>query len=339
MEDLTYNQRLFTPCDPVEITRLSNVIFKEGNLDKIDDLIIALLPLCNIIYYRFIRKLDDREYAKEDLISDAIIKLYQDMKLRWDKYIHIQAYYEYYSTVLRHGMLDLVHGYHSFYVLDDVDPESIRINETTDDDYDRVELSILKESLSMEIINVATRILKCRSVNTNLLVSILNTKYVDKKDLNVLKSRVRVLGVSNTLFDFYCEHVDYVYKIAYNYQYAILGGKEKMVSRISDKINRFEDITYSMLSAEYYDSIIPEIYAEFGSEVAKKFVKTFSNRTVKVPNYRDFCDTLLGGVVLSLSDGDRDNLYKIAEEYNVSYRSLARIYDKALQYTKKGDNK
>lgn len=332
-----YDQYLFKPCDPEEITRLSNVVFKEGNLDRVDDLIVSILPLCNIIYYRFIRQLDDREYAKEDLVSDAIIRLYQDMKWRWDKYIHIQAYYEYYSTVLRNGMIELVHGYHNFYAINDVDPESIRANETTDNDYDMIEVSMLKESLKLQIVETATRILKCRSVNSNLLVNILKAKYVEKEGLEVLKSRVRVLGVSRPLFDFYCEHVDYVYKIAYNYQYAILGGKDKMVSRISNKIDRFEDVTYKMLSAKYYDSIIPEVYAEFGAEIAKKFVKTFSNRTIQVPNYRDFCDTLLGGVVLSLADGSKENLYTVAEEYDVSYRALARIYDKALEYDKKGD--
>lgn len=338
MENLTYTQHLFKPCDPEEITRLSNVVFREGNLDKIDDLIISILPLCNIIYYRYIRQLDDREYAKEDLISDAVVRLYQDMKLRWDKYIHIQAYYEYYSTVLCNGMIELVHGYHNFYSMEDVDPETIRANETTDNDYEMVEISMLKDSLNTQIIETATRILKCRSVNSNLLINILKSKYVNKEDLDILKSRVRVLGVSRSLFDFYCEHVDYVYKIAYNYQYAILGGKEKMISRISNKIDRFEDVTYRMLSAKYYDSIIPEIYAEFGADIAKKFVKTFSNRTIQVPNYRDFCDTLLGGVVLSLADGSKENLYRVAEEYNVSYRSLSRIYDKALEYDKKGDN-
>lgn len=335
MEDSVYNQYLFKQCDPEEITRLSKVVFVEGHLDKIDDLIIAILPLCNIVYYRFIKSLDDGEYAKEDLISDAVLRLYQDMTLRWDKYMHVESYYEYYSTVLRHGMIGLVHGYHSFYALDDVDPESIKSEEVVNNDYDVVEMNILKESLSAQIIENAIRILKCRKVNTNLLINILKIKYVEKDSLDNLKSRVRVLGIPNTLFNFYCEHVDYVYKIAYNYQYALLGGKRKMIDRISNTIDRFEDVTYKMLSEEYYDSIIPEIYAEFGADIAKKFVKTFSNRTVQVPSYRSFCDTLLGGVVLSLSEGDKSNLYRVAEEYHIPYRTLARIFNKAIEYDKK----
>lgn len=337
MECLTYTQYLFKPCDPEEITRLSHVVFKEGHLEKLDDLIISILPLCNIVYYRFIKQLDDREYAKEDLISDAIIRLYQDMKLRWDKYIHVESYYEYYSTVLRHGMIALVHGYHNFYAMDDVDPETIKSNEPVTNDYDYVELNILKESVNEQIIELAEKILSCRRVNTKLLINILKLKYVDKESLDPLRSRVRVLGIPNTLFNFYCEHVTYVYKIAYNYQYAVLGGKRKMIDRISGTIDRFEDVTYGMLSEEYYDSIIPEIYAEFGADIAKKFVKTFSNRTVQVPNYRDFCDNLLGGVVLSLSGGDRDNLYNVAAEYDLPYRSLIRIYNKAIRYSEKGD--
>lgn len=334
MEDSVYNQYLFKQCDPEEITRLSKIVFVEGHLDRIDDLIITILPLCNIVYYRFIKPLDDGEYAKEDLISDAILKLYQDMKLRWDKYIHVDSYYEYYSTILRYGMIGLVHGYHNFYALDDVDPETIKSEEVINNDYDCVEMNILKESINSQIIETAKNILKCRKVNTNLLLNILNIKYVEKGSIDSLKSRVRVLGISNNLFNFYCEHVDYVYRISYNYQYAILGGKTKMIERISNTIDRFEDVTYMMLSKEYYDSIIPEIYAEFGADIAKKFVKTFSNRTVQVPSYRNFCDTLLGGVVLSLSDGDKSNLYRIADEYHIPYRTLVRIFNKAIEYEK-----
>ena len=105
-----------------------------------------------------------------------------------------------------------------------------------------------------------------------------------------------------------------------------------MIGRISGVIDRFEDVTYRMLSANYYDSVIPEMYAELGPELTKRFVKIFSNRTIKVPRYRDFCDDLLGGVVLSLADGDKDNLYRVADEYGISYRGLLRIYNKASKY-------
>lgn len=335
MEDSLYNQCLFKTCDPDEITRLSKIVFVEGHLDRIDDLIVSILPLCNIIYYRYIKQLDDGEYAKQDLISDAVLRLYQDMSYRWDKYIHVESYYEYYSTVLRHGMIALVHGYHNFYSTDDLDPDVIRADDMSDDQYDHVELVIMKESINGQIIETAQRILKCRRVNTNLLLNILKLKYVENTSLDNLRSRVRVLGIPNTLFNFYCEHVDYVYRIAYNYQYAILGGKKKMIDRISGSIDRFEDVTYKMLSENYYDSIIPELYAEFGADVAKRFVKTFSNRTIQVPSYRDFCDNLLGGVVLSLSGGDKSNLYRLAEEYRLPYRSLARIYNKAIEYDSK----
>ena len=124
-----------------------------------------------------------------------------------------------------------------------------------------------------------------------------------------------MLGISNTLFSFYCEHVRYAYKLSYNYHYANLKGKEKMMKRISETIGRFEDVTYKMIAENYYDTILPEIYAEFGADGAKKFVKTFSNRTIQVPDYKNFCDTLLGGIVLALVDGDRSNLYNKASKY------------------------
>lgn len=331
MELSSYERHLSTPCDPEKIVQLSNIVFVEGHLDRLDDLLLAILPLANIIYYRHIKYLDDREYAKEDLISDAILRLYQDMSLRWDKYIHIESYYDYFSTVLRNGMIGLVHGYHSYYMRDDIDPESFRYDGTLEDAYEEVEMNILKDSIKQSTLDTAERILKCRRVNTNLLLSILRAKYSDKSDLDSLRSRVRVLGISTSLFNFYCEHVDYVYKLAYNYQYAILGGKSKMISRISSILERYEDVTYRTLSMNYYDSIIPEIYAEFGADIAKKFVRTFSERTVQVPNYRDFCDDLLGGVVLTLADGDKANLYRVSEEQQIPYKTLARIYNRAIK--------
>lgn len=329
MKDSTsYQSLLFQQCDSEKITRLSEIVFVEGHLDRLDDLIVAVLPLANLVYYKYIRYLDDREYAKEDLISDAILRLYQDMSLRWDKYIRVDSYVNYYITVLRLGMVDLVHNYHNYYSSNELDTECLEAEEEFNSPYDLIEMKMVKSSVETQIIETAKKILTCRQVNTKLLVNILDCLYIEKNGLDSLKSRVRVLGISHKLFDFYVEHVTYVYRLSYNYQYAILGGKNKMVERISSIIDRFEDTTYRLLSINYYDSIIPEIYAEFGSEVAKKFVKTFSGRTIKVPEYRDFCDDLLGGVVVALAEGDKDNLYRVAEEYNMPYRTLSRIYNK-----------
>lgn len=336
MEKSQYDIQLFTTCDYNKITELSEKVFIEGHLEMIDDLITVILPLANVIYYRHIRQLDDSEYAKEDLISDAILVLYQDMSLRWDKYIYVESYYTYYSRILTNVMISMVHGYHNFYAMDDVDPDTIKSEKIIENDFDVVEMNMLKESINKDIIETATHILSCRKKNTKLLINILNCKYVDKSGVDSLRTRVRVLGIPNTLFNFYCEHVDYVYKLSYNYQYAMLGGNKKMINRITETLHRFEDVTYSMLSENFYDSIIPEMYAELGPEVTKKFVKTFSNRTVQVPGYKDFCDTLLGGVVVSLAGGDRSNLYKVAEEYKIPYKILARIYNRVV---KKENNK
>lgn len=332
MEQSIYQQYLYRSCNPEDIIRLSNIVFKEGHLERIDDLILSILPLANIIYYKYIKRLDDREYAKEDLISDAILRIYQDMTLRWDKYIHIDAYYEYFSAILKNGMIGLVHSYHNYYSSDDIDLEATKLEDDSEDIYEAIDIRIAKDSIQKGAIDIATRILKCRRVNTKLLLNILKCMYIDKEGIESLRSRVRVLGISNNLFNFYCEHVVYVYKLACNYQYAHIGGKTKMISRISNTIDRFEDTTYRILSSQYYDSIIPEIYAEFGAEIAKKFVKTFSNRTIKVPDYKDFCDDLLGGVVLTLANGDKMNLYDVAENYQISYKILARIYNKAIKY-------
>lgn len=332
----TYDSYLYRQCDPEEIARLSNIVFIEGHLDRLDDLLLAILPLANIVYYKSIRVYDDREYAKEDLISEAILSLYKDMSLRWDKYLHIESYYTYYSRVLYNIMISLVHSYHNYYTSKDIDLDVFPVEDPDITAYEAVELEMLKESLLHNIEETAIRILSCRSVSTKLLINMYRCKYVEKQGLENLRNRVRVFGISNTLFNFYCDHIDYVHRLAYNYQYAILGGKDKMVSRISETIDRFEDVTYKMLSESYYDSIIPEIYAEFGADVAKKFVKTFSGRTVSIPPYKDFCDTLLGGVVLTLSEGDKSNLYRVAEEYGIPYRTLARIYNKAIEYDKKG---
>lgn len=330
IEDLSYQQHICKPCNVEEIDRLSKVVFIEGHLDKVDDLILAILPLANIIYYKYIRYLDDREYSKEDLISDAILRVYQDITLRWDKYIHVESYFEYFSGILRIGMIDLVHKYHNYYIQDELDPESLTTEDTNI--YDDIEMNIVKENIKRQIIHTAESIIKKRPVHTNLLLSILDCKYVSKKGLDSLSSRIRVLGISKKLFNFYCDHITYVYKLAYNYQYAMLGGKNKMISRISDTLDRFEDITYRILANNYYDSIIPEIYAEFGIDIARKFVKTFSGRSVQVPEYRNFCDDLLGGAVVSLAKGDKSNLYQIADDHHIPYRTLARMYDKAIKF-------
>lgn len=332
MEQSLYEYHLCKPCDIDEINRMSKIVFVEGHLERLDDLLVTVMPLAHIVYYKYIRSFDDREYAKEDLISDALLRLYQDMSLRWDKFIHIDSYYDYYSTILRNGMIGLVHSYHNYYSQDDIDVETYKVEDEVTDLYDEIEFKLLKESINKGIIEVAERILRCRKVNTNLLLKILKIKYVEKSDLDSLKSRVRVLGISANLFNFYVEHVEYVYRLSYNYQYALLGGRRNMIDRISATLDRFEDVTYKMLSTSYYDSIIPEIYAEFGPEIAKKFVRTFSGRTVQVPDYKDFCDDLLGGVVLTLAAGDRSNLYRVAEEYHMPYKTLARIYNKAVKY-------
>lgn len=109
-----------------------------------------------------------------------------------------------------------------------------------------------------------------------------------------------------------------------------------MVLRMDDILKRYESPTYGILSENYSDSLIPELYAELGPDLAKRFVKVFSGRTVKVPDYRDFCDDLLGGIVYSIADGDKEKLYQVAADNDLSYRSLSRMFDKASKYINGG---
>jgi len=318
-----------------EIESLGVKIFKEGNLSLVDDLIVLVIPLLNIVYYNHIVPLDDRHHAKDDLIQDALMEIYRDMKLHWDKYIYVDIYCQYITTIARSKMIDLVHRYHNYYSTTEYDPE-ILLSTTYVDNYSSIETKILREEMQSSIISIARRILKCRKKHSRILETILESTYLDKsKDVRKLYNRFRVIGISEVQFKLLKDHVDYVYKLSYNYQKSIVLENSKMRLRIEDVISRFESPTYEILSSTYSDSIIPEIYAEFGPEVTRKFVRTFSDKTVKVPDYQDFCDHLLGSTVLSLSKGDKDNLYQLSADYKIPYRALSRIYNKVSKFIKK----
>ena len=311
-----------------KINELSCSIFKEGHLELIDDLIPLILPIINITYYESIQWLDDRYYAKEDLVQDAVLTLYKDMTLRWDKYIHVDDYYHYYKTVCRNVMINLVHYHHSYYSNDEYDPES-EVERSTVDSYKSVETKILKEDIENQIYELACRLGKCRVKQKKAILFLLDSMYRNKsKDYAKMKSKLRVVGVNREQFNFLFEHVLYIYRFAYNYQRAIIKGNSKMQLRMEDVINRFESPTYKILAENYMDSIIPELFAELGPDLAMKFVKTFSGKQITVPRYQEFCDDLVGGTVYALAGGDKDNLYRIASENNLSYRALLRIFNR-----------
>ena len=147
-----------------------------------------------------------------------------------------------------------------------------------------------------------------------------------------LRSRLKVIGIYEDTYEVLSNHVIYLHKLAYNYQKSLLKGNTRMQLRIEDMIKRNESPTYEILSNNFGESIIPEIFAEFGPDVAKKFVRTFSGQEVKVPDYQQFCDDLLGGTVYSLARGDKQNLYQIALDNKLPYRVLARMFDKVAKF-------
>ena len=340
----SYEEKARSGYNYEKIKSLSLEIFKQGHLDKIDDLIVELIPLCHIVYYKYVAQYDEGYFAREDLISDCLAALYQDMKYRWDKYIHVTDYLKYYQVFMKNIAFSLNSSYHNFYLTKtelETDDKLYDVSTTnTTKELNRIEFEISKEHIKENIHKLSIRLLTCRSKHYNLLIKIYNKIYIDKRecDLKDMTRTLFLIGVSKDLFNFYIEHVRYIHNFVRGYYYSLLGGNEKMLRRGEDIINRFEDVTYKMLSDEYYDSFIPELYAEFGSDITRRFVRIFSNKVVRVPHYKDFCDTLMGNFLLSLTDGNIDNVYRVAEEYKLPAKSLLRIFRKAVKFTTRGGN-
>lgn len=316
-----------------EVNRKCNYVFKEGHLDEIDDLIPLILPILNITYYKQVRWLDDRLYAKEDLIQDTIMTIYMDMKLRWDKYIDIDNYPRYFEKIARNVMIKNVHKLHSYYSIVELDPDLNYNMNSAKVSYESVEAHMIKSTISSEILNMTKRLASYRGKYAKILLLIVEEVYEkDNPETANLKSRLKVVGISEKTYELLYNHVLYLHKLAYNYQKSIMKGNHRMRLRIEDILRRYESPTYEILATNYSDSIIPEVYAEFGDEVTRKFVKTFSGKTIEVPDYQKFCDDLLGGTVYAIAKGDRNNLYQFAADNGMSFRTLARIFDKVAKF-------
>lgn len=328
---------LDSTVDWSKINTISFDIFKYGNFDKIDELLVLILPLINITYYKHARWLDDRNYAKEDLIQDAILEIYKDIKFRWDKYINIDNYPKYFETVARNVMINLVHAHHNYYKTAEFSPDLNYDLNSTQESFGFAEVRILKEEFDNNLLETTRRLANCRKKHSKILNKLITEIYINKNiDALNIKSKLRVLGIDRVQFDLLYEHVFYLHRLSYNYHMSIMKGNEKMRIRIEEVIRRYESPTYEVLARNYSDSIIPELFAELGPDLTKKVVRVFSGRTMKVPDYRDFCDDLLGGTIYSLAGGDKSNLYKIASDNNLPYRALSRIYDKVAKYKEGG---
>ena len=315
------------------INELGNLIFKEGKFEKIDEILVLILPLLNITYYKYVSWLDDRHYAKDDLIQDALLEIYTDIKFRWDKYIIVDNYPKYFETIAKNIMVNLVHAHHNYYKTTELDPETQYERVSYNDSYELTEAKLLKDALLKGILDTTRRLANCRKNQSKILNRIITEVYVEgnAEALN-LKSKLRVLGIDRAQFDFLYDHVLYLHRFSYNYHKSLIRGRENMRLRLEEVIGRYESSTYEILATNYGDSIIPELFAEFGPDVTKRIVRIFSNRNLRVPDYRNFCDDLLGGTVYSLAGGDKSNLYKIAVDNNLSYRTLSRMYDKVAKF-------
>lgn len=320
---------LESPASWEKVNELGHIVFYEGNLDRVDELFISVLPIVHMTYYKYLLSLDDRGYAKEDLIQDSILEIYRDITLRWDKFIYVEDYFSYFKILCKNVMTTLVHVHHSYYMNCEFDPD-VRNKLTDEYKYAHVEAKLHKEYLQTSIISLVRKLAKNRTGSAKVLDYLITWKLVEKNtDINALKSRVntswwlRKSDISSLL-----DHVDYLYKLSYNYHLASERGDTKMIKRLDQIINRFEDSTYSILSKNYGNGILPEIYAEFGPELTKKFVKLFSGRKIDVPDYTEFCDDLVGNSLLSLVD-NKDDLYEISVNYGISYNKLLRIFNRA----------
>lgn len=327
--DLKYY--LESPASYETVNKLGHETFYEGHLEKVDELFLSILPIVHMTYYKYITGLDDRGYAKEDLIQDAITEIYRDITLRWDKFIYVEDYFSYFKILCKNVMTNLVHVHHSYYKICEYDPD-VKNSLTDDLSFSRVTASMYKEYLQTSIVDLTRKLARNRTGYSKVLDYLITWKVVEKNtDIRKLKSRVNTSWwLKRDNINFLLDHVSYLHRFSYNYYLAKERGESNMVKRLDQIINRFEDTTYSVLSKNYGDGILPEIYAEFGPELTKKFVRLFSGKQIIVPNYTDLCDDLVGGSLLSLVS-NKDDLYEISVNYGLSYSKLLRIYNRGIQ--------
>lgn len=322
---------LMKEADYERVNELGRVVFTEGNFERLDEFIEEILPLVNMAYHKHIKSLDDRRYSYDDLIQDSFYALYRDITLRWDKLVGIHDYFSYFKTMCKNVMLSVVHSYHNYYSHNELDQEML-LARTTHLDYNEVELKITKKQVDNSIIEIMRRLSRCRVKYQKAFEYIITYKYVNKEDTENIKNSLRVLGINRNLMNFLFDHLAYLNRLAYNYQRVVLSGKMSEQVKFEEIFTRFEEPTYKILAANYFDSMLPEFFAEFGPEATKKFTKLFGGKTVTIPDYQNLTDDLMGGILINLTGGDKDKLYQVSQQYGMKYSQLVRIMNRVEKF-------
>lgn len=328
-----YEELLYKEFDYDTFNNLCVRVFKYGEFDKVDDILILAMPLVHIVYYQSIHKYDDLYKHKDDLIQDALLVIYHDMKLTWDKFIHVDNYYEYFKILVRNTMIAKVSTYnnnsHETTGLSDEDYKT----SNTKTQFDIADIKIVAEDLQANITELAHELMTHRRRRSRLMLQIFIDIYSDRVSDEEYESRMRkyyVHGLNTKLASFYKTRVQYFYQLASTYHRDILKGDDESVKNIEAIMSRIRSDEYEILSQVYGDTVLPEIFAELGTEATLKLLRIVGGTTVQFPNTRDLSDTLLGSVVYQLADGDIDNLQNVSDLYNLPYVTLKRIFNKHI---------
>jgi len=328
-----YEELLYKEFDYDKFNKLCVAAFKYGEFDKIDEILLLAMPLVHIVYYQSVHKYDDDYKHKDDLIQDALLVIYRDMKLTWDKFIHVDNYYEYFKILVRNTMIAKVSNYnnntHEATGLSDEDYKT----KNTKTQFDIADIRIVAENLQSNISDLAYELMSHRLKRSKLMSKIFLDIYTDRVSEEEYESRMRkyyVHGLNTKLASFYKTRVQYFYQLSSTYHRDQLKGDEKSVKNIEEVISRIRSDEYETLSQVYGDTALPEIFAELGTEATLKLIHIVGGTTVQFPDSRDVSDTLLGSVVYQLSDGEVDNLQNVSELYNLPYTTIKRIFNKHI---------
>lgn len=341
---MSIEDKLSSPVQYERLHELCRDIFKYGEFDKLNgEFLELLMPIVNIVYYQSISKFDDGGVAREDLIQDTLFSLYKDMSLRWDKYIHIDNYYEYIKRIIYKLMINSVHAYHDYHLSYEYNPD-VSYSGISGSSVERyVNSKIILESLEDNIYTLATELLSHRVCKFHKLMRSLLIARYNSKDESEVEHIMKMYSVRLYRGDcrFYLSRVDRIYILAKEYtliHWGIESGVDMSTKDVDSIINRIRTGDYEMLSLLYGDTVIPEIYAEFGEDVLLRFIKLFGGTTITIPDSRSVGDTMLGSTVYTLADGSRDNLASVSDIYGLPYRTLQRIFDKYISDMKRRES-
>jgi hypothetical protein len=250
------------------------------------------------------------------------------MKYKWDKYIHVDDYYDYIRTILRNSMYSRLSQYHSYGVEVEYDVDTHgSVGLPTDSLLQTKEdLSIVEgiKDLTWDLVSHRLRRVRLlQEIYERVCIQNL-PKHSQLQGLN----RYQVHGISSQLLQFYRGRVYYLYQLSSTYYKALLKEDEEVLRSTEDIISRIKSSEYEILAVAFGDTPIPELYAELGKDSLLKLISIVGGTTVKFPTTRDLSDTILGSTVYALADGRVENLESVSEIYHYSYKTLKRIFHK-----------